>query len=184
MPLTLIMASLESMVNFASSYPIWARLIVCVCVLVALLTLVLAPRGSSVNAAKSDTTGERWLVIEGVELFDGADDTLVKLTANVNGLSFLYPTLPGIEWMEVGPDMSPQQFKLPVSNSGYQVRFSMKARSGRDTKKREQDFVSVNVAHVNSFPFSGTYNLHFAKAGVRSAPIRATIKFRIATTPN
>jgi hypothetical protein len=53
----LVMPSFESIINFATSYPVWARLVVSACVLTIVVTLLLAPRGSKDSVGKADTAG-------------------------------------------------------------------------------------------------------------------------------
>jgi hypothetical protein len=169
--------SLEEVVRFAGSYPAWARVTVCLCLAIAALTLFLAPR--TTNATIPDTKKNadgHWLVVEGVEIY-GAGlgwKKVVKVTADVNGVNYVYPTLPGVEWLEPGPDMSPQRFKLPEVRNGYDVRFSMMAHDAvthdaggsnggpqriKSSEGSGYDFASVDSVHVGSFPFSGQYTL-------------------------
>jgi len=188
--------SIEEVVRFAGSYPAWARVTVCLCLAIAALTLFLAPRTTSAGPEPKKDADGHWLVVEGVEVY-GAElgwKKVVKVTAEVNGVSYVYPTLPGVEWLEPGPDMSPQRFKLPEVRNGYDVRFSMVARDAGDLTERPQknknpeglayDFASVDSVHVSSFPFSGQYTLHAVKWQARSAAPGASVKFRITSSPN
>lgn len=188
--------SIEEVVRFAGSYPAWARVTVCLCLAIAALTLFLAPRTTSAGPEPKKDADGHWLVVEGVEVY-GAGlgwKKVVKVTAEVNGVSYVYPTLPGVEWLEPGPDMSPQRFKLPEVRNGYDVRFSMVARDAGDLTERPQknknpeglayDFASVDSVHVSSFPFSGQYTLHAVKWQARSAAPGASVKFRITSSPN
>ena len=106
---------LDQLVRFTSSYPLWSRVLVCVAVAVIVFTLILAPRRSAVQTStatvdtKNAALNERWLIVQGVELFGSGSSSFagVRVSAKVNGVTYMYPTFPGIEWLEVGPDMAP-----------------------------------------------------------------------------
>ena len=76
--------------------------------------------------------------------------------------------------------MSPQQFRLPPSTAGYEIRFRMTLKEGT----RERRLVSVNTVHVSATPFAGSYNLHIENEGTRAASVTATVRFRVADTPS
>ncbi len=92
----------------------------------------------------------------------------------MNGTKFTYPSLAGVEWLQVGPAMSGQTFELPKSDS-YTLRFEMRKRDGRDgsvSKFASQETVAL------SGKTSGLYNLYFVDRTMkRSASIDAQIRY-------
>ena len=42
-------------------------------------------------------------------------------------VAYVYPSKPGIEWLQVGPEMAPQTFQIPVRDI-YRISFSAKLR--------------------------------------------------------
>lgn len=180
---------LEQLVRFTNSYPLWSRILVCIAVAVIVFTLILAPRRSSVQTsgmtADTNKAGlhERWLIVQGVELFGSGASSYegVRVSAKVNGVTYIYPTFAGIEWLEVGPDMAPQQFKLPPSDRGYDLQFSMTAKQKGAVGKAE--YVNVEFTHVDEVPYVGTYRLYLAKWKGRSAAPSAAVKYKTSTVP-
>lgn len=61
---------------------------------------------------------QHWLQIHKIE---GEKDDLVKIVATVNGTSYRYPSR--LEWTEIGSQMSPEKFPLPLSSSCYHISF-------------------------------------------------------------
>jgi hypothetical protein len=138
--------------------------------------------GSTPNPPGRETEDQRiWLVVEGVDAYE-IENAVVKVVANVNGTKYVYPTLEGIEWMEVGPSMAPQKFLLPKANK-YEISFSMKVRQGN----RVRDFVSVekiSVKATDAKSFSSQYDLHSKDGGVRAASVSAAVRFKLSQNPN
>jgi hypothetical protein len=69
---------------------------------------------------------QRWLHIESVEL--NRDQNLppidrVRLVAQVNGVSYGYPTSVNSVWVPVGPGMIGERYPLPIGTETYRVKF-------------------------------------------------------------
>ena len=69
---------------------------------------------------------QRWIHIQSVEL--GRDQSLptvdrIRLVAQVNGVSYGYPTGVNSVWAPVGPGMPIERFPLPVGQEVYRIRF-------------------------------------------------------------
>lgn len=112
--------------------------------------------------------------MEGVDVFSGFEGAKVKVTAKVNGLEYRYPSLEGVEWMEVSPTMSSQQFRLPRFQHGYDVRFTMILRKHGE----EIRMVSQQTDHFEAAPFHGRYSLYEVGAeATRSGGIGAQIRY-------
>ncbi len=162
------------------------------------VSLILArPAGTPVTAQPKDKmaeTGtakkEAWMVIEGLEFFAARPGAQVRVVANVNGTEFIYPSRGGVEWLEVGPSMSAQIFRLPPARERYIVRFEATVRvpaahgeaktTGRLTSVKD-DIVDV----ADGIPFSGRYILHtFDPVHMaRSADANAELLYRITYDP-
>ncbi|MBX3315220.1 MAG: hypothetical protein KF906_12995 [Actinobacteria bacterium] len=63
---------------------------------------------------------QQWLVIEGIE---GDVKTPIRVVANVNGISYSYPSK--AVWTEIGPTMAKESFPLPAGEEKYNVSFSI-----------------------------------------------------------
>ena len=122
------MESLKDMLEFVNSYPLWAKLLAMGGLAITAATLVFAPRNarSASTSAGSDIIVLR---IKEVDLFPGDSGASVKVTATVNNVDYKYPSVGGVEWLKVGPNMSPGVFQIP-SATHYEIRFAMTFRKG------------------------------------------------------
>lgn len=69
---------------------------------------------------------QRWIRIEAVQVV--ADPALppidrVRLVAQVNGVSYAYPTSVNSIWTPVGPGMAPERYPLPIGAETWRVKF-------------------------------------------------------------
>jgi len=85
-----------------------------------------------------------WLTIKGITGFGLMKDAYVCVTATVNDVEYIYPSLSGVKWLQVGPEMAPQTFQIPVRDF-YRIRFSAKLR---DPVSDSTDLASVEEQHV------------------------------------
>jgi hypothetical protein len=174
------METIEAIQRFVTSYPVWARVLIGLGLVTSFLTLLLAPRTSLADRDARPNAGGYWLVIEGVETYGSFHDASVRVSVDVNGTRYIYPTLAGVEWLEVAPSMAPQKFKLPKpSPTGYEVQMQMVLRANDNT----YDFKSVNSDVVTSFPFSGEYELYTVEAHTRAGAVTASVHYRISNQP-
>jgi len=131
---------------------------------------------------------DAWLIIRGVDLFQQIPNAKVKVKAVVNGTSFTYPTLSGVEWMGVGPTMAPQQFHLPPPGPhGYAIRMEMFTRSLDDNGRETANsviFKSTETIFVTSVPIDKNYYLYAVNYHFRGPDIEAVVKFSISPDPN
>ena len=186
--------ALAQAVPFLAPYPTWAKgLFSCWLLLTALClaTIVFARRPETVAAPATalaevgDATGSSLrLVVERVELFD-ADwaDAGIRVTVDVNGNRFVYPSLEGVRWLMVGPDMSSQTFKLPPSDR-LNLRFTMEALHPRDAGRGREPtrFVSQETVELDrrKLPFDGAYRVYqVGSEQFRSGAISAIIHFAV-----
>jgi len=139
--------------------------------------IALMPRllGDSGDSGDPQPTADAWLVIESVESFGGPQE--VRVLAFVNGTEFVYPSIGGVEWLEVGPSMSAGKFKLPRSTE-YEVRFEMNDAGGNSYISQERAIV-----RARDLPFQGEYNVHKVSDGSRVAPVSAAIRFKVTRQP-
>ena len=176
------MDMLEGLQKFFASYPLWARALAGTGLAITFFTLVLVPRGSSRPQSVSGT--DTWLIIKGVEIFGRYPGAQAKVTAIVNDTKYLYPSVGGVEWLGVGPTMSPQQFKLPRPGpNGYEIRFEMLLREA-DVLDRTRSFTSVKSVYVKTLPFDGDYEVHLFEERVRGPGVEGRIRFSVTTDPN
>jgi hypothetical protein len=139
---------------------------------------------------RARTAAKAWLVIEGMEFFAALPGAQVRVTAYVNGTEYVYPSVGGVEWLEVGPGMSAQKFRLPPADDDYIVRFEAAVRVPQKGKKPQATGTLTSVAEdvvnvATDIPFSGRYILHtFDRVHMaRSAQANAELVYRITYDP-
>ena len=180
------MDTIESVLRFLNSYPTWAKVLALGGIVLTSTTLVFAPR--TVGDAQAQTKPAQAgavLRILGVSLFPDDSNALVRVTAFVNGTSFQYPSLAGVEWLQAGPSMSPQAFPLPKAEK-YELRFEMDLKSQRPGATGV--LVSQQVVTITKLPTPGEYNLHRKQqqpgVGVtRSASVNAAVRYAVESAP-
>jgi len=123
-----------------------------------------------------------WLIVKGVELvLPLGESPRVKVTARVNGSEYVYPSLEGVEWMRVGPEMSAQRFRIPEAKSGYDVRFTMIVDDGNERVR----MVSMNTNYIDQLPSSSGYSLYRVDdEATRGASVVAVVKYELTRDPN
>jgi hypothetical protein len=149
-----------------------------------------AARPAVANAAAGSGARKAWLVVEGMEFFAARPGVQVRVTANVNGTEYVYPSVGGVEWLEVGPGMSAQKFRLPPESDEYIVRFEAAVRVPGKGKQRavtgKLTSVTEDIVHVaGDIPYTGRYVLHtFDPVHMaRSAQANAELSYRITYDP-
>jgi len=138
----------------------------------------------------NNTPMDVWMIIEGLEFFSARDGAQVRVLANVNGTEFIYPSLAGVEWLQVGPSMSAQIFRLPPANDRYIIRFEasvqVPARHGQPATEGKLTSVKQDVVSITTgIPFTGRYVLHTFDPihRARSADANAELRYRITHEP-
>jgi hypothetical protein len=178
------METLESILRFAGSYPMWARLLVIGCLAVAIGTLILAPRSATPQTPKAATPTpevakkERqvFMHIKPLQLFPDRPNAEVQLSILVNGSEYRHPSVAGVEWMKVGPAMSEKIIELPTA-SRYDVRFEMRLRDGPKgpTKLR----AAQKITYITTLPFSEEYSLYDIDGDSRAAGVSAVVSYEV-----
>lgn len=165
---------ITSIVPFISPYPWWVKSAISLFVLsaaVSIIGLIVAAPKQVAHSENQPLPSKAWLIVEGVTAF-GRFNPAVKVTADINGGTYVYPTLNGVDWLEVGPTMAPQRFRIPL-NDTYDVRFSIDTRDGRSLASVETQVVK------GSTQGSRRYSLREVFRGQRSAPISAEVSYQI-----
>lgn len=127
-----------------------------------------------------------WLIIERVDAFGYPEGSEVRVIATVNGVEYVYPTLGGIEWLEIGPTMAAQSFRLPASADAYTIRFAAEVRTPGDESAAPSRLISVQEEVINvpaDLPFEGTYGLHLLNDMSRAARVSAEVVYRVTYDP-
>ncbi|WP_339137519.1 MAG: hypothetical protein WGN25_05560 [Candidatus Electrothrix sp. GW3-4] len=196
-----LMKFISDFAPFIASYPGFVKVLFILWVFISaalFVSLILAR--SSNPPAKEVATGNSkrsaasardvWMIIEGLEFFAARPGAQVRVTANVNGTNFLYPSVGGIEWLEVGPSMSSQVYHLPPTRERYLVRFEAEvripARAGKEEILGKLTSVKEDIiAAQGDIPFSGKYILHtFDPVHMaRGAEARAMLLYRLTYDP-
>jgi len=188
---------------FLAPYPPWVKSVFALwvglgSVLVVALILARPATTASPSADQPPPTkppiskqNELWMVTDGLEFFAANEGAQVRVVANVNGTEFTYPSKAGVEWLEVGPSMSPQVFHLPPAADRYIVRFDATVRvpgraQGKPWITGQLKSVNEHVVNVSTdIPFSGRYVLHTFDPvhRARSASAEAQLLYRITADP-
>lgn len=170
---------------FIEPYPAWVKALISSWVLltaVCIVALIVGkPSATRPNITSADMV---WLKISKVEIFSQRwSEAGVRVTANINGNSFTYPSVGGVLWVVPGPDMSPGLFKLPASNV-FEVSFSMLAKQqGTD----EGRFASqrTTVIRNDQLPHADSYSVHqVGRQSTRSGAVAAQISYVISHQPD
>jgi hypothetical protein len=162
----------STLAPFLAPYPAWVKAAFVIFVLSGaawFVGLVIAPTATSEKPPSSGETA--WLTIKGVTAFGSYGDD-IRVTATVNGINYIYPTLPGVTWMEIGPDMAPQIFQIPVREL-YSVRFSAQTKGGSSLASVEEQRVVGTTDGIKA------YGLRGVSGGVRSAPVAVEVRYTI-----
>jgi hypothetical protein len=175
-----------SVVSFLSSYPTWVKTVFLFWALVSavlIASLVFAkPSDPRVQKgdAKVSTIPRMLLSIDSVEVFGGGGHSEIQIDAQVNGNSFRYPGLGGVQWVGVGPQMSPGQFHIPFSENGYEISFTARLRG--EGSQQPVELISqrvVNLTAAEAKEFSGSYDLHKKLELSRAPGVSAVIRFSV-----
>ncbi|MHC4065330.1 MAG: hypothetical protein ACYSUI_12660 [Planctomycetota bacterium] len=130
------------------------------------------------------------MIIERLEFFAAAPGAQVQITATVNETDYLYPSREGVEWLEVGPSMASQRFRLPPTSERYEISFKADVRvpgsspgswqTGQLTSV-DQDIIQIPAR----LPHDGRFVLHTFDPvhRARSASANAQVIYRITDDP-
>lgn len=193
---------LESMVRFLGSYPTWAKACLLAALVVSMGVLILAPRtgpsaaemsSSAVaapnSAANRPANAPIFLKIGDVRLFPDDASAEVRILAFVNGTKYVHPSVGGVTWMKIGPDMSHKVIQLPQADT-YEVRFEMQLRGGAEDASAysakevrvldpHRSMVAQNSAYIRALPFKDTYKLYRVIDKTRYAGVAATVSYEL-----
>ena len=126
---------------------------------------------------------QRWIRIDSVQL--GTDAVLpaidrIRLVAQVNGVSYSYPTSVNSIWAPVGPGMMAERYPLPLGAETYRVRFYGfgLATDGKQVPRYEsRDAVEHALRHV---PFRGaTQSLRLSGSSPSGLATGMTVRYSI-----
>jgi hypothetical protein len=187
------METIEAAIRFLNAYPVWAKACVVSAFIFSLLVLVFAQREpASAQSKKEPTVTEKssqiLLKINGVKLFPEDSNAEVQVLAIVNGITFAHPSVGGVKWMNVGPDMSQKLIELPAAQR-YDIRFEMRFRngstfSGKESKQLEASPVaragSQMISSIRHLPYREDYKLYDIAGETRSASVRAIVSYEIS----
>ena len=149
-------------------------------VLIIAISLFIYTFSMSVENFQEPAAERFRLTIEKVNFFPESRAAAIKVYAFVNGIEFFYPSVAGVEWVEVGPQMSGHSFDLPEAEN-YDIRFEIKKRSTDSDNARLAHLVSQKVVRISGPAISERYQLHgFDPASrTRSGSVSAEVVFSI-----
>jgi hypothetical protein len=157
------MSTVEAIIKFVGTYPAWAKVAMLAGLILIVGVALLSPRNPIDAQAEPTSNGtipnKTVLKIHGVSDRGLPPDASVRVTAIVNGKTYVYPSLAGVDWLDVGATMSSQTFDLPIA-SRYEVRFEMDLKGSGASKR----YVSQETIEVPAVPYTGEYRLYPTKA--------------------
>lgn len=131
---------------------------------------------------KAEAPTQRWLHIESVELAkDAALPRIdrVRLVAQVNGVSYGYPTSVNSVWAPVGPGMSGERYPLPVGAEVYRVRFFGFGLTS-DGKIPRYEYRGTVEFSARRIPVSGaTQALQYTSSDPSGLAVGMTVRYSI-----
>lgn len=131
---------------------------------------------------KSEPVVQRWLRISSVQLTN--DPNLppinrVHLIAQVNGVSYAYPTSPSTLWAPVGPGMVSERYPLPIGADSYRVKF-FAFGSTPDGKFPRYEHKGVSEFERRQIPLrSATQTLQLSESTPKALTVAMTVRFSI-----
>lgn len=181
------MSSIEAVVKFFADYPAWAKWLMLAGLVITFGTAILAPRSpidAEAQQKPEDTRptlqGASTFKIQGVSSVTLPPKAMVRVTAIVNGKSHTYPSLAGVDWLDVGPTMSPQSFSVPTAQR-YEVRFEMEVKTPGSGSPRR--YVSQETVQISTLPHTAEYRLYPVRlegeSVTRAAIPGATVRYSI-----
>jgi hypothetical protein len=183
--------AVESLVRFIGSYPLWARLLILLCLIGAVGTLVLAPRTVESQLAKPPATAtgsistatpqQAFLRIKPIRLHPPDPNAEIQLSIFVNDTEYRHPSVGGVEWMKTGPAMSEKIIRLPSTPKfEYEVRFEMRVRSGGVYNAQSSYHMGSQMQMpVMTLPYSGEYSLYRTDNKTRSAGVGGVVPWEL-----
>jgi hypothetical protein len=155
---------------FIEPYPTWIKALISVwLVFTAVCIAALLIAQPAKNSNQGATT---WLKISGVSI--GSEPGLaVRVYAKVNGTTYTYPSIGGVEWVEPSPGMAVGSFKI-ASAATYEVTFTMDTNRG--DKYASQEIIRLRQ---NELPAPRSYSLYSLTYTTRSGRPSAAVHFSL-----
>ena len=167
-----VMKWLFDSLPFIEPYPTWVKALLslwlvfsAVCIAALLLTQ---------PAKKSAAEAATWLRITGVQFKPPAPGLGVRVYAKVNGTTYTYPNVGGVQWVETGPNMAAGSFKL-AGSSLYELTFTMETNGGPQYASQE----TVRLKH-SELPAPRSYKLFSVRSGQRAPDPTAEVYFNLS----
>lgn len=138
--------------------------------------------GSFGLSHKSDAVVQRWLRISAVQLANDPNLPFidrVHLIAQVNGVSYAYPTSTSTLWAAVGPGMASERYPLPIRADSYRVRFFAfgSTKDGKSSRYEHKGFAEFETRQV---PLkSATQTLQLSESSQSGLAVAMTVRFSI-----
>jgi hypothetical protein len=132
--------------------------------------------------AKPHPVVQRWIRIDSVEL--ARADNLpsidrIRLVAQVNGVSYSYPTSVNSVWAPVGPGMMGERYPLPIGADVYRVKFFGFGLTA-DGKIPRYEFRGVFEHPARQIPLrNATQALQLTTSEPRGLTVGMTVRYSI-----
>lgn len=135
-----------------------------------------APPVSETGPAEIDPATASYLEIGDIRVFPQTE-MVVRVEAHINSTTYRHPRIGGVQWLQVGPEMTKQTLQLPKSDD-YTVRFEAFTKfPDEDGEGRLSS--SQEVVVIERVPFEGTYRLYSVSGATRAAGASVEIDYRL-----
>ena len=179
------MDMLDGVFKLFDQYPAWAKyaLLVLGSLIAAVLLLARTPEMKQPLPVSAGT--QVYLHILRVALHPDDPAAGIKVLANVNETEYIHPSVAGVEWMRVGPDMSRKIIPLPAADA-YHVRFKMRYQTGgvaqNDVAKvfASKDKAASAPLGALTIPYDAEQKLYLVKDGTTSSGVAAEVFYRLS----
>jgi hypothetical protein len=146
---------------FIEPYPTWVKALLSVWLIFS--AVCIAALLVTQPAKRASAEENAWLRISEVK-FSDRSSVPVRVYAKVNGTTYTYPSVGGVQWVETGPRMAAGTFKITAAET-YILSFSME--TDQDMRFASQETV---ILKKSDLPAPRDYRLYVIKPSQTRAP--------------
>ena len=164
---------IKGLIPFLAPYPLWVKIAFCIAIAAAavgIVGLIVAAPGPS-TMASSDV----YLTIKNISLVGPARPIRLKAIVNPgepNSRDYLYPNVPGVNYVMVGPDMGPETYTLSGQTLST-ISFEIYVSDGAVLKSTENQAVSSDGTQR-------IYNVRQVVEGVKSDVVGGVVTYQVS----
>jgi len=160
-------STIDAVLKFFDGYPFWAKIGMLAGLVFTFGIAVLAHEPVSDTQAQTKPPSGAPAVAQSQTILkiyglNGPKGASARVSAFVNGSTYLYPSLGAVDWLDIGPTMSPQSFPLPEAKL-YNLRFEVELQS--NDPRVGGRYVSQETLRVSAIPQTGEYRVFKTRTG-------------------